>query len=342
VGLWGRLGKSGTKSKAANLKVLLTLGLTPTWASARPDEESNYNPGNAAEPADINTWKNYVHTIATKYKGSIEAYEIWNEVNYPYDPQFNGDGGAPNGFFSGNVSDMVELTQTAYEEIKKVDPNALVLSPSIHPASGDWGGKFDAFLSQGGAHYIDVVSQHYYFDPEPESIIPAMRSLKDIMVKNGIGKLPVWNTEVGQSFFDDVKLRKNIPVEDLIYSLTLRTYLINVSEGIARVYWYAWDNDQMGVSTPGTKNQLGSAAVSAANHLLDNLTSVTCSSANNVWECKVQTGTSKIKVVWLQGINATRDFVVSATATRWGKTQVTYSAGQTIKLDERPVIIQGW
>jgi hypothetical protein len=190
---------------------------------------------------------------------------------------------------------------------------------------------------------MDVLSQHYYFDPEPESIIPAIRSIKAVMVKNGLGNMPIWNTEVGQSFFEDAKLRKTIPVQDLIYSLTLRTSLINVSEGVSRVYWYAWDNNGMGVFDPKTHANLGGAASSAAVHLLDNLTSVTCSSANNVWQCKIQTTTSKFKVAWLRGINATpRSFVLTGNATRWGKVQQSFLAGQTIKLDERPVVINGW
>jgi hypothetical protein len=331
-----------TQSEKANLKVLWTLGLTPQWASARSDEVCSYGLGCAAKPGNINNWRSYVHTIATKYKGRIECYEPWNEVSFPYDSQFSNGAGGDYRFFSGNVSDMVALTQVAYKEIKQADPNACVLSPSFHP-SGNWAETLDRFISQGGGQYMDVLSQHYYFDPEPESIIPAIRSIKAVMVKNGLGNMPIWNTEVGQSFFEDAKLRKTIPVQDLIYSLTLRTSLINVSEGVSRVYWYAWDNNGMGVFDPKTHANLGGAASSAAVHLLDNLTSVTCSSANNVWQCKIQTTTSKFKVAWLRGINATpRSFVLTGNATRWGKVQQSFLAGQTIKLDERPVVINGW
>jgi GH35 family endo-1,4-beta-xylanase len=134
-GVWqfNRIDTYLTQSEKAKLKVIWTLGLTPRWASARPDENCPYGFGCAAEPYDINDWRNYVHTIATKYKGRIEAYEPWNEVSYPNDSQFSkGTGGDPHGFFTGNVGNMVTLTQVAYEEVKKADPNALVLSPSIH------------------------------------------------------------------------------------------------------------------------------------------------------------------------------------------------------------------
>ena len=52
------------KSEETGVSLLLPLGLSPTWASARPEESSAYNqPGWAAEPQDLNDWRNYVRTI---------------------------------------------------------------------------------------------------------------------------------------------------------------------------------------------------------------------------------------------------------------------------------------
>src|SRR5215468_5110882 len=64
-----------------NVGILLPLGLSPQWASARPQEKSTYQPGNAAEPRNLDDWRNYVKTVATRYKGRIHEYEIWNEPN---------------------------------------------------------------------------------------------------------------------------------------------------------------------------------------------------------------------------------------------------------------------
>ena len=59
--------------------LVLTLALSPTWASARPTEASPYFKGSAAEPGDIRQWEDYVRTVAERYKGRIMLYEIWNE-----------------------------------------------------------------------------------------------------------------------------------------------------------------------------------------------------------------------------------------------------------------------
>jgi beta-glucosidase/6-phospho-beta-glucosidase/beta-galactosidase len=58
------------------IELLLTLGRTPQWASARPNEDRK---GSAAEPASIEDWKNYVRTLSRRYKGRIKYYEVWNE-----------------------------------------------------------------------------------------------------------------------------------------------------------------------------------------------------------------------------------------------------------------------
>ena len=138
-------------SEKAHLKVLWTIGNTPRWASARPDEKCAYGLGCAAEPANIEDWRRYVHTIATTFRGRIECYEPWNEVSFPSDPIFKqpGAGGDPAQFFSGSVDAMVSLARVAYEEIKRADPQACVLSPSFH-SSGHWAEKFDRYLAAGG------------------------------------------------------------------------------------------------------------------------------------------------------------------------------------------------
>ena len=63
------------------VEILLPLGMSPSWASARPSEVSSYSPGATAEPADLQRWRDYVRTVAQRYKGRVRHYEIWNEPN---------------------------------------------------------------------------------------------------------------------------------------------------------------------------------------------------------------------------------------------------------------------
>ena len=65
-----------------NTEILLPLAVTPQWASARPEVKSGWQkPGLTAEPRETDDWQDYVRQVATRYKGRIFAYEIWNEPN---------------------------------------------------------------------------------------------------------------------------------------------------------------------------------------------------------------------------------------------------------------------
>lgn len=329
-------------SEKAHLKVLWSIGNTPRWASARPDEKCAYGFGCAAEPANIEDWRRYVRTIATTFRGRIECYEPWNEASFPSDPAFTqpGSGGDPAQFFTGSVDAMVSLVRVAYEEIKRADPQACVLSPSFH-SSGDWVLKLDRFLAAGGGQYFDVVSQHFYFGEEPERIVRIIREIRQVLAKHGLGQVPLWNTEVGWPFAAQAKQWPGMSLEDLVYAVTLRSYLLNASEGVSRVYWYAWDNKGMGFFNPDTRQDYGSAAASAAIRLLDGLETVHCHATGSLWQCQLIVGGRHFKVLWLAGRNVVPvPVVLKHEATRWGRFSESLPAGRKIALDGRPVVVE--
>ena len=209
-----------------NVEVLLTLGLTPLWASARPNEQSMGDSGMAAEPKNVEYWNKYVSTVASRYKGKIKAYEIWNE---PF-------GKGNRLYFSGTVDKMIELARSAYLAIKRIDSSAIVVSPSLTEAGMlPW---FEEYLSKGGAKYADVIGYHFYVNEQPpEAMIPLINNVKKIMAKYGATQLPLWNTEAGWS-----KAKKTFTSQSEAASYVARTYIVNMVAGVSRVYWYAWDN----------------------------------------------------------------------------------------------------
>lgn len=331
-------------SERANLKVLWTLGNTPRWASARPDEKCAYGAGCAAEPADINAWRRYVRTLVTRYRGRVECYEPWNEVSFPTDPQFSapGAGGSPGQFFSGSVQDMVRLARVAHEEIRKADPRACVLSPSFHPASGNWAEKFDRYLAAGGGAYMDVASQHFYFRDEPEQAVPVIRAMRRVMQKHGVAHLPVWNTEVGVPFAAKARDWPGLTAEERVYALTLRAYLLNAAEGVARVYWYAWDNRSLGLKAAGLDYARAVQAAQAAVRLASTLDAVECRADGALWRCRAQAGSGPIEVVWLAGKRPSpRGVTFTRQASRWGAVPTVFPAGRKVLLDARPVVVEG-
>lgn len=216
---WERLDAIVSLAERHGVEPVLVLGLTPTWASARPEQVSDYGPGTSpAAPADIQDWVNYITAVATRYRGRIRAYEVWNEPNAQY--------------FSGDVIGIFRLTQAAHGALKRVDATIKVISPSFMN-DPDY---LNYFLADGGAEYIDILGYHFYTAPgPPEDMVESVAKVRKVMANHGIAQMPIWNTEIGwqsDNFADD----------DQKMGYVARTALVNWALGIERFGWYAWDN----------------------------------------------------------------------------------------------------
>ncbi len=279
----------------AGVDVLLPLGLSPTWASARPEEKSSYKPGNAAEPANLDDWRIYVRTVATRYKGRIRIYEIWNEINL-------------KGFYTGDLDTMVTLARIAYEEIKSVDPDALVVSPSItgDGRNPEW---LDRYLTQGGGKYADVIGYHFYVPKRaPEAILPVVRDVQAIMSKHGIAKKPLWNTEAGW-WIDNLSPTERLGAagadwlrldQQTAAAYVSRALILNWAAGVSRFYWYAWDNRDMGLYDTGAREQkLAAHAYTRTAAWMHGAKFHKCENKMPVWICELadRHGT-KTRIVW--------------------------------------------
>jgi hypothetical protein len=282
------LDKDVALAEKNHLQLMLNLSSTPTWASARPQEirKLQNHPGYTAEPKDINDWRNYVRTVATRYKGKIQAYEVWNEPN-------GGD------FFSGTVDQLVTLTKEAYAILHEVDPNIIVVSS---PPSGSGFAYLDKYLAAGGGKYADVIGFHFYVSPRPpEAMVGMAAQVKQIMAKYGLSGKPLWCTETGyflESHGRQVKplgtLFPVIPREQAAAYIA-RSYILVWATGVPRLYWYGWDDPSMGLAEGegigtniGTIPKLAADAYHrVASWLVGGVVRSCTADASETWVCEV-------------------------------------------------------
>lgn len=305
---FSRLDYLVAEAEKKSVELILTLGQSPEWASARPYEPSVYGLGRSAEPANESYWVDYVSKVAGRYKGRIKYYEIWNEPRFPeLQKWING------GFFSGSVKSMVSLTKSASIAIKKADPSAKILSPAF-----DGGAvgikKLDLFLSEGGGNYIDVVSFHFYRvdGVEPEGTVELIREAKNTMRKHGFSSMPLWNTETG------VKIRESgenvVPRGAGVLSVVLpeekagaylaRTYILDLAAGIDRVYWFAWDSYSMGLlgkGFPRKPNLTAAAYQNVQGWLLGTKVERCNKDSEDIWICTLNKDNGRSYIAWSTG-----------------------------------------
>lgn len=297
-----------------HVEVLLPLGLSPRWASARPEENSVYGPGLAAEPADLQDWRAYVTAVVTHCGNRVQAYEIWNEPNL-------------KPFWSSDTDQMVILTREASRIIRSVNPQAIIVSPS---ATAGYGTKWLAeFLSKGGGRYVDVIGYHLYVNPDPpEAMLPIIQQIKQIMADNSAGDKPLWNTELGWA------KPKPFLSEELAAAFLARSYILNWAAGVQRLYWYAWDNHAwVTLQTLEADDRTLKPAGLAYNVIQQWLVGArmqTCSQdPDHTWICQMTRNGSPQWIVW--NAEGTRTFAVPAS---WRAKNITPLLGHSRALSQ--------
>lgn len=244
--LFSHLDSAVQRAAIHGADVLLSLGQTPTWASARPQEIVPNGPGASAEPANMADWENYIRVVVARYRGRIKYYELWNE---PYFTEVFGVTG--RGHFTGSAAVMAEMARIAKRVIKELDPSAKLVGPACVGSVE----CIEAFLKAGGGGHIDIIAFHFYVSPQ---LIPAKaQALQAIAKKYGVENLPIWNTESGylvhgtdQPTNPQPKLGESFAYvlsQEQLPGAVLKAMVFAATSGIKRYYHFSWDIPTMHV-----------------------------------------------------------------------------------------------
>jgi hypothetical protein len=312
----------GAKAAGVN-DVLYSLGATPTWASQRgarctgsgqPDAsctgpadtscdyaqygaagscESNVDISNDGTGTD-QTWKDWVTALATHVNGldpnlyaHVSSYEIWNEIDRgTLDP-----GSSNTPMWNGTYNQLIRMAQDAGTVIRGIDPNALIVSPSVGYTSGarSTAANFlycnsnpttTCTMGSAGSAAVDVINLHVYSHPAPE-IDSKIVSFRKILSTTDKAK-PFWVTEGGWG--------KNSNLGPTGQpGFVARWYALMLRQGVSRAYWYEYDNQTRGTLYSFTTNQLAPAGVAMQVVELWMVGQLFggCTTANTVWVCKL-------------------------------------------------------
>lgn len=192
---WSVVDKVVNAAAARNMGILGVLNTTPSWAAA---PGGTYPSGTPRDPAQF---AKFAAAAATRYKGKVSAYEVWNEPNAAifYSP-------------TPNAAGYVAILKASYAAIKAADPTATVIGgviASVPYTSGTTATNSVDFVAQmyaaGAAGYFDALSYHPYqyglaFStgmPVENSPIDQVQAIRALMVANGDAAKLIWATEYG-------------------------------------------------------------------------------------------------------------------------------------------------
>ena len=148
---FGELDRLVELANENDIQVMLSVAKAPEWA--RP---TNIEDG---APTDPNEFQDFMRYIATRYKGRVSAYELWNEPNLQRE------------WYGHTLSatDFSRLVILGAEGVRNGDPDALTISGA--PAATGVNDGFIAIddryflqgmLQAGIANYVDAIGVHPY------------------------------------------------------------------------------------------------------------------------------------------------------------------------------------
>jgi hypothetical protein len=198
------------KAKAAGKKVIFILGFDNGWLY-----EDNKEHRDLTE-REIPYFLKYVEQMVTRYRGRVDAFEIWNE---------------PNLFFwDGSDEHFYALSAAAAQRIKETAPEVTVLAGSTFRTDR---GFLQGMFKAGAFEHTDGVSLHPY-SSDALHTLKQVDKLRKIMAEFNYDK-PVWITEAGYAtggiYFSFNKL-KRYP------EYIVKTLSGLAARGVRNVVWY--------------------------------------------------------------------------------------------------------
>ncbi len=143
------------------LNVMMSIVGAPAWSRSYFDA----NP-QAAPPDDMSLYVQFVGELVDRYKGRVQAIEVWNEQNL--DREWDTAEGV-------NADRYVEMLRLTYQAIKSRDPSIIVISGALSPTGVtstdpqnpdrytvmDDYAYFQQMIDAGFLNYADCVGAHH-------------------------------------------------------------------------------------------------------------------------------------------------------------------------------------
>jgi len=141
-----------TAQRYGDIELLIRVDHQPEWARSGCSLQ-----GPPTDPADL---ADFLYAVATRYKGRVRAYEIWNEPNLAREWCDQ----------SPQPGEYARLLRAAYAAVKRADPDAYVISAGLSPTGTQppeampddvyLDRLYQAFDGQSSEGYFDLLGVH--------------------------------------------------------------------------------------------------------------------------------------------------------------------------------------
>jgi hypothetical protein len=230
-------------------EVTFVAALTPTWALAHPvDPTSTHAPSTYAPR--LRAYATFLGRLMKRYKNyhhsgrpGIANYQVWNEANI-------------SNFWNAGPQKMAQLLKTAYDARNSHDKSVRVIAPAMVTRLAYQQKWITSFYRQRVARkpvwkFANALSFNLYpldtyrsRPATPEDSMALLRQVRRLLAADKVrSTVPIWNTEINYGMRSGAMGgHAAIPIaaaRQVAY--VIRTFLLNASQGVRRVDWYAYD-----------------------------------------------------------------------------------------------------
>lgn len=238
---WSRLDAEVAAWSQVYEDIVFCLGQTPDWASGV--EGKGWT--RPAPPKDVQDAADFVTALLTRYP-QITAVECWNEPENPI-------------FYNGSVEYLAEITVAQARAARAVRSDVAIAGacPQSFADGGAYLRQYLAAVRALDPGALNAISVHTYVMPrQPEHMLHLIQRIRQIANQEGFGHLPIWSTEFGwggvpgtpeAGGFYDWQTKQHVygfgstMRQDQATSYITRAYILSLSAGLDRQYFYAAD-----------------------------------------------------------------------------------------------------
>ncbi|MGH3861339.1 helix-turn-helix domain-containing protein [Actinokineospora sp.] len=288
---WSILDRLVDGADKAGLPVLFTMGGTPGWASPNGPRTA-YDDGSRTSPPDeLADWRAFVHAVATRYRGRIDAYELWVMGN---DPRY----------YSGDLSTLVSMTRTATEVIDSIDPDATTVCPSMGRLwEHDGRAALEKFAALRGYDTCDAAGvklHHRSASDPPEQMLELVAEIDQALHRGGAHP-PLWST--GTTY--EIPLQTPLAAEAAA-DHAARFFLVGLYARYQRMYFYNWGGAKIPIvlQTEGQPPTRAALHVEELRRWLHGAMAHSCGTGHTVglpadtWRCTISRDGAESVVLW--------------------------------------------
>jgi polysaccharide biosynthesis protein PslG len=182
---WDEIDHLVRQAQQYHLKILFSVARAPGFSRPEPIEEDG-------PPSDFSIFHDFMNALASRYKGRVVAYELWNEPNLAR--EWRG--------LDLSAEKFVELIKQGAQGVREGDPNAIIISgaPAVTGIDDSINAIDDrkflkAMIAAGVNDYVDAIGAHPYGAANP----PDERAADPTHLRNS------YNTHPSFFFLDTIE-----------------------------------------------------------------------------------------------------------------------------------------